>query len=127
MTYKNRQSGLTIWGLLFTVAVILYFGLLFMKLFPPYYDNLRIHKGMELLVDENDVTKMPRREIIRRLNRILLIDYVDQVVDMKEALRLERRDEGIDLRVKYEVVVPLIYNLSALIEFDNVVFASYDR
>ena len=123
----TRQQGITIWGVLFVIGVLLFFGLLFMKLFPPYYDNLRIHNGMKLLVEENNVTELGRREVVRRLNRILLIDYVDEVVDMNEALRLERRDKGIDLRVNYEVVVPLAYNLSALIEFDNVVFAPYNR
>ena len=127
MNKLSGQKGITIWGFLFTAGVFLFFGLLFMKLFPPYYDNLRIHNGMKLLVDEVDVTEMSRREIIRRLNRILLIDYVDEVVDMEKALRLERKDKGIDLKVRYEVVVPMAYNLSALIDFDNVVYAPYNR
>lgn len=127
MKMRNRQHGITIWGVLFTAGVLMFFALLFMKLFPPYYDNLRIYKGMELLVEENNVADMSRREIIRRLNRILLIDYVDEVVDMNQALRLERKDKGIDVRVSYEVVVPLAYNLSALIQFNNVVFAEYRR
>jgi hypothetical protein len=123
----SGQSGLTIWAFLLTAGVIIFFALLFMKLFPPYYDNLRIHNGMKLLVEENRVAEMAKRETVRRLNRILLIDYVDQVVDMNQALRIERRDNGVDLRVRYEVVVPLVYNLSALMEFDNVVFAPYNR
>lgn len=127
MRNHNGQAGLTLWGFLFTAAVVVFFALLFMKLFPPYYDNLRIHKGMELLVEENNVTEMSRREIVRRLNRILLIDYVDEVVDMEKALRLDRRDKGVEVRVKYEVVVPLAYNLSALLQFDNMVYAPYNR
>ncbi len=127
MTNVNRQKGLSIWGVLFVIGVLMFFGFLFMKLFPPYYDNLRIYNGMELLVKENDVANLSRNETVRRLNRILLIDYVDEIVDMRQALRLERRDEGVDLHVHYEVVVPLAYNLSALIRFDNVVFAPYNR
>jgi hypothetical protein len=127
MSKIRRQGGLTLWSFLFSAGVVIFVALLFMKLFPPYYDNLRIQRGMELLVKENDITEMARREVIRRLDRVLLIDYVDQVVDMNEALRLERRDKGVELRVNYEVVVPLVYNLSALIEFDNMVFAPYDR
>ncbi|GJL80456.1 MAG: hypothetical protein DHS20C01_00900 [marine bacterium B5-7] len=127
MNISKRQAGITIWGTLFTIGVLIFFGLLFMKLFPPYYDNLRIHKGMNLLVDENKVAEMSKREIIRRLNRILLIDYVDEVVDMNKALSITRKDRGIDIEVLYEVKVPLAYNLSALMEFDNVVFAPYQQ
>ncbi len=122
------QRGMTIWGVLFVMAVVLFFGLLFMKLFPPYYDNLRILRGMEQVVEENPgLANLTRREIVRRLNRVLLIDYVDEVVDMHEVLRTNKRDDGVDLEVRYEMVVPLAYNLSALIEFENIVFAPYNR
>ncbi len=113
--------------LLFTIAVVAFFGLLFMKLFPPYYDNLRIANGMETLVSESDVSNLSKRDVIRRLNRILLIDYVDEVVDMKQAMTLGRTDRGVEIVVLYEVVIPLAYNLSALIEFENTVFAPHNR
>ncbi len=125
---QTTQRGMTIWGVVFVMAVVLFFGLLFMKLFPPYYDNLRILRGMEQVVEENPgLANLTRREIVRRLNRVLLIDYVDEVVDMREVLRTTKRDDGVDLEVRYEMVVPLAYNLSALIEFENVVFAPYNR
>ncbi len=125
---QTTQRGMTIWGVVFVMAVVLFFGLLFMKLFPPYYDNLRILRGMEQVVEENPgLANLTRREIVRRLNRVLLIDYVDEVVDMHEVLRTNKRDDGVDLEVRYEMVVPLAYNLSALIEFENVVFAPYNR
>ena len=125
---KTTQRGMTIWGVVFVMAVVLFFGLLFMKLFPPYYDNLRILRGMEQVVEENPgLANLTRREIVRRLNRVLLIDYVDEVVDMREVLRTTKRDDGVDLEVRYEMVVPLAYNLSALIEFENIVFAPYNR
>ena len=125
---KTTQRGMTIWGVVFVMAVVLFFGLLSMKLFPPYYDNLRILRGMEQVVEENPgLANLTRREIVRRLNRVLLIDYVDEVVDMREVLRTTKRDDGVDLEVRYEMVVPLAYNLSALIEFENIVFAPYNR
>ena len=82
---------------------------------------------MELLIKENDITQMGRREVVRRLNRILLIDYVDEIVDMREVLRMRRMDKGVNVEVAYEVVVPIAYNLSVLIDFDNKVFQSYSR
>lgn len=127
MKFARSQQGLSIWAFLFTAAVIGFFAFLFMKIFPPYYDNVRIFKGMETLVDEVNISELQRRDVIRRLNRILLIDYVDEVVDMNQALHMDRRDRGIEVSVVYEVVVPIAYNLSVLIEFDNVVFAPYNR
>ncbi len=97
-----------------------------MKIFPPYYDNLRIARGMETMIEENDIRKLSKRNVIRRLNRVLLIDYVDEVVDMNQALSLDRRDRGIEVNVVYEVVVPIAYNLSVLIEFNNSAFEPFN-
>ena len=127
MKSVSKQWGITLWGVIFVAAVILSVSFLFMKLFPPYYDNIRILKGMEVLIQENDITQMGRHEVVRRLNRILLIDYVDEIVDMREVLRLKRLDRGVNVEVSYEIVVPIAYNLSALIQFDNKVFQNYSR
>jgi hypothetical protein len=127
MNNRHLQKGLSIWAFLFTAVVIGFFIFLFMKIFPPYYDNVRIMRGLTTMVEENDVAKLNKSSVIRRLNRILLIDYVDEVVDMNKALRLHRRDNGTDISITYEEVVPIAYNLSVLVEFDGVVFAPFKR
>ncbi|MFT7532876.1 MAG: hypothetical protein ACI9FD_003911 [Gammaproteobacteria bacterium] len=127
MQSLRKQRGVTIWGVIFVAAVVLSVAFLFMRIFPPYYDNLRILKGMELLIKENDVTQMGRSEIVRRLNRILVIDYVDEIVTMKDVLKMQRLDKGVNITASYEVVVPMVKNLSVLIVFDNKVFAAYSR
>ena len=123
MKTRRNQDGLSIWAFLFTAAVIGFFAFLFMKIFPSYYDNLRINRAMEVMVKEDNIGKLNKRAVISKLNRRLLIDYVHEVVDMKQAMTLERQDNGLQVIVSYEVVIPLVSNLSALIEFENIVFA----
>jgi len=123
----RSQRGWTFWSLLFTVMVIGFFALLFMKLFPPYMDNLKIKNALETIAEEQSTADATRYEIIERMERILYIDYGATIVDLKSALRVEQIKNGRRLRVKYEVVVPLAFNISALLEFDTHVDGTYFR
>lgn len=123
MRTQKNQHGLSIWAFLFTAAVVGFFAFLFMKVFPAYYENLRIKRAMEIMVQDDNVGKSNKREVIKKLNRRLIIDYVNEVVDMNQAMTLTRKNSGVEIIVAYEVVIPIAYNLNALVEFENVVFA----
>ena len=71
----NRQGGWTIWSILSVALLITFFALLFMKLFPPYFDNLKIQEALETVADDPRVTSLTRRQILRELDDILYIDY----------------------------------------------------
>jgi hypothetical protein len=119
MTSPSRQRGWTFWSLLFVVAVIGFFALLFLKLYPPYMDNLKIKRALETVAEEPSTADATRREIIQRMERILYIDFGASIVDLNKTLRVEKIKNGRRLRVKYEVVVPLAFNISALLDFDT--------
>jgi hypothetical protein len=123
-TTAIRQRGVSLWLLLWTLLTLAVVILLFMKLFPPYYDNLRVKEGLEVLAQEETLRSMTRDTMIRRLDSILYLDYAHEVVDLKRAFRISKADQSITMSVNYEVVVPLVYNLNALIQFENVVVAS---
>jgi len=123
----RNQRGWTFWSLLFTVMVIGFFSLLFMKLFPPYMDNLKIKKALETVAAEPSTADATRFEIIERMEKILYIDYGATIVDLRSALRIEQIKSGRRLSVKYEVVVPMAFNISALLEFDTHADGTYFR
>ena len=115
----SGQRGWTIWGLIGVMALIGFFSLLFLTLFPPYLDNAKIERALEVVAEEPAITTATRREIIDRLDRILYVDYASDVVDLKQDLTIEKRGDRRILRIQYEVEVPLVYNISALLYFDN--------
>lgn len=115
----TRQRGWTLWGLIGIMVLIGLFALLFLKLFPPYLDNAKIKRALEVVAAEPTTATATRREIIDRLDRILYVDYASDVVDLKQDLTIEKRANRRVLRIRYEVEVPLVYNISALLYFDN--------
>ena len=115
----KRQGGWTIWTLMLGIALIVFFAYLMMKLFPPYFDNMKLEEALKTVADDARITQMDRRQIIRELDNILYIDYGHEIVDLKESLTVEKNKTSMILGLDYEVVVPLGYNISALLDFQN--------
>ena len=116
---RNKQSGWTFWSLSAIVVLLVLLALLFMRLFPPYFDNLKLQEAMDKIVEDPRITNMTRRQVIRELDNILYIDYAHEVVDLKESLTIEKKEKIMTITVDYEVVVHLVYNVSALLDFKN--------
>ena len=115
----RAQRGWTMWGLLAVVALIAFFSVLFMKLFPPFLDNLKIREAMQTVGEEPGVTNWTKTQIVRKLEEILYIDFADEVVDLRRTLIVEKTKSDMIMRIDYEVVVHMAYNVSALIDFKN--------
>ena len=90
---------------------------------PPYLDNAKIMRALEHLAEEERVMRMSREEMIRLLYRKLNIDYGDRVVDLKTAFKVKNVDGKKDLSVDYEIVIPVVYNVNLLLDFQNHVLA----
>lgn len=115
----RRQAGWTVWGLIAVMALVGFFALLFLKLFPPYHDNYKLNKALQTVAAEPGMAVGGRRAIMRKLDKILYLDYAHKVVDLNDTLRIEKKNDRMILTINYEVVVPLAYNISALLEFNN--------
>ncbi len=121
MCIKDKQSGMTIWSLSAVAAVVIFFVLLFFKLAPPYIDNAKVKTAVDNIASQPNAASMTRDDIVNGLERRFEIDDVDNV-DLKKDLHVERSGGSgpMVIRVAYEVRVPLAYNITALIEFNNV-------
>ena len=115
----HKQSGWTVWSVLGVVTLLLFFVLLFMKLFPPYFDNLKIVEAMEDIAQDNRASSFTRRKVIKEMDKILYIDFAADLVNLNEALRMVKAKNSTKLIVEYDVVVHLAFNISALLDFSN--------
>jgi len=116
---KKMQQGWTMWSLLGVGFLLITGALLFMKLFPVYLDNYKLLEAMHSVAEDPRASEWNKRTIVREMDNILYIDYGSDIVDLNKSLTLESSDSGKFMVVQYEVVVPLVYNLSALVDFNN--------
>ena len=113
----SRQRGMTMWSAMFVIGVLVFFVFLFFKLLPPYLEDLKVRTALEGLSREPNVESLSRGELIARLDKRFDIDMVTNVKPSQ--LQIKPLGRMKELRINYEVVVPLFYNVSALLEFDH--------
>ena len=116
MTLK-QQRGMTMWSTAFVIGVVVFFLFLFFKLLPPYLEDLKVSTAINGLASEANAGTMSKTELVHRLEKRFDIDNVTNV--KPNQLTIEARGKVKYMRLSYEVVVPMMYNVSALLEFDH--------
>ncbi len=117
MMVKN-QRGMTMWSLLFVLGVIALIVFLVLKLLPVYLADLKVRSALDSVARQNDSGSMSKGEIIEGLAKRFDIDNVEHV-DLSKDLTITARGRVRVIRIKYEAVVPMVANVSALLDFDH--------
>lgn len=114
------QLGVSMWGFLSLTVLFVFFILLLLKLLPPYLEDAKVRTAVENVAKQPGSGGLGRKEIEQALERRFEIDDVTRV-NLAEHLSIERGKDGRGnvIRIQYEVVVPLVYNMSALLQFDH--------
>lgn len=119
MQNPKRQAGMSMWSLLFVLGTLAFFFFLFVKLFSPYMDDFKVKTALESLGRQPDVGSMTVPAIQEAIRKRLEIDSADSF-DLS-ALTVEAKGKNKTIRIKYEAVVPMAFNISALLSFDHAV------
>ncbi len=117
MNLKSRQRGVTIWGMFMISLMVVFFALLLFKLIPPYLQDLKVNTALDSIEQEASGSGMSKPEIIVALRKRFDIDDIDHV-DPAD-ITIQRRGVFIVVDIEYEAIVPLVLNISALLEFNH--------
>jgi hypothetical protein len=97
---------------------VVIFALLLMKLFPPYLSDLKISGALSSLQKQAAASPMSRKDILVALEKRFDIDDIT-VVDLRQDVIIQVKGRMATVTIDYEVQVPLIFNISALMEFNH--------
>jgi Tfp pilus assembly protein PilE len=112
----RKQKGFTFWSLTFTVGTIVIVALLTMKLFPAYSEFFAIKKAINRIASEGSLSNMEKHDIQRAFDRSSGIDDIRSIKPTD--LKITRDKSGATVvTADYEVVIPLVANISALLTF----------
>lgn len=118
MRSRNTQRGATFWSLLFFLGVLGFFLFLGFKLFPPYMDDFKVKAAMDSLAKQSDAGSLSKAAMAESLSKRFDVDTITSV-DPAKYLVIETRARTRVIRFNYQVVVPLMFNVSALLEFEH--------
>jgi hypothetical protein len=121
MQNPKRQAGMTMWGMLFVLGTLAFSLFLFFKLLPPYMDDFKIISALDSLGRQPDVGSMTLPQMKEAIRKRLEIDSADDLFDLNKIMTVEPRGKMKRIRINYESVVPMAFNVSALISFDHAI------
>lgn len=89
-----------------------------MKLLPPYLDDMKISSALSSLQKQAAASPMTRKEILVALEKRFDVDYIDNL-DLRQDVIIQKQGRTSTVTIDYEVQVPLLFNISALMEFNH--------
>ena len=109
-----RQRGLSLWGLIITLGLLGFFGLMGAKLLPSYIDYWNVRKMFAAMQKNGELNGDPGS--IRRAydTRNAISDV--RTVNGKD-LEISQESGGNVVSADWSVKVPLVANISACIDF----------
>lgn len=110
----SRQRGLSVLGFLFVAAVVLSVALLAFRMIPAYIEYFTIQKALDgALADSSDLSVASIR---RAMDRRLSADYADAIT--AKDVDVTKSGNTITASVSWEKKLPVVKNVSILLEFD---------
>lgn len=111
----KKQSGATLLGMLIVGAMIVFVALIVMKMTPAYTEFMSVKKVL-MAMKQEPLSSMSNKEIKDSFDRRANIAYVETVKGSD--LNIEKGADGETVvTVDYQVVKPIMGNVSVLIDF----------
>jgi hypothetical protein len=119
----KKQQGMTIIGMLFTVVIVIMATVIVLRSVPVYLQHYEIVQSIKSLssISASSLSGDPMADIEtlkNDLNKRLDVNGIEDLGD-KQVLITPDGDHQFKVRLKYEVVKPLAYNVSLLFHFDE--------
>ena len=116
MKTMNTQRGMTLTSFLVVLIVVGFFLYVGMKLFPMYQEYYAVRSAAKGLAVEPGIGDMDPSKIQELFFRRLYINYSQNVKPAN--VKIERIDNGWNLKVNYEVRRDMVGNLDVVGKFD---------
>ncbi len=117
MKSLNRQKGISLIGLGLLVFLIVFFGLLIVKMSGSYFDQFTIDKMIQTALDEQRVSNFSKIDFDDRMRKNLDINNLS--FDAKKNIKYEKRSNPPKLVLDYEKRVHLFANVDVVMIFNK--------
>ena len=112
----RKQQGMSFLGLVIILAAVLSVVLAGIKVVPAYIEFMSVKKVMKKIANEPNLKDMTKKEIADEFDRGANIDYITVVTGKNIEFSADENGKPV-ATIEYQVVKPLMGNLSALMDF----------
>lgn len=112
----RKQQGMTFIGLVLTIAAIVFVAVIAMKLTPAYLEYMSVKRAITKIENDPSFASMSKNEIVAQFDRSAQIDDIKTIKGNELLISKEEGGRPV-VTAEYQTVVPLVANVSALIDF----------
>lgn len=123
MKHINKQHGLTLLGFMMVVALVCFFALVALKLFPLYNESFAVDQSMKSVANQPEAEKMSEREVHKYFMRNANINGLDRFTEKNIDDYLSANKIGSkprEMYMYYEARSNLFGNLDIVLVYDKV-------
>ncbi len=117
MNRMQGQRGMTLIGWMLVLAIGGFFLVLAVRLVPVYLEYFSVASSVNSLKDEPGIIKKSPQKLRDLLGRRFDVNDVENVTP--KDVRIKRQGGQTTVDVKYQVQVPMMGNVDALVRFDK--------
>lgn len=114
----HQQRGMTFIGLVLMIAGIVLVAVIGLKLAPAYIEYFSVKKAIIKISNDPAFEQMSKSDVAAAFNRSAVIDNIRVVSGADLELGRDEAGQAV-VSVEYQTVVPLIANVSALLDFST--------
>lgn len=114
---KNKQTGLSLIGVLIVGAILGFLFLIGMRTVPVVTEYMAVKRIMNAIIESNPSPEVPITQLRADFDKRAYIDEVKHVSGRD--LVIVKRGNQFEMSVSYARKVPIAANVSLLIEFDT--------
>ncbi|MEH6634521.1 MAG: DUF4845 domain-containing protein [Halioglobus sp.] len=120
MITRQRQSGMSIPGILAILIMLGFFVMCGLRMAPPYFEYLSVKEIISNIAGEHDAKKMSVRQIRRKIANIFNSNQIYEL--HPKEVEIFRTDGKTYVDANYEVRLPVMGRIDMVLKFDDVFF-----
>jgi hypothetical protein len=113
---KHNQHGLSFYGVLVLLVLVVFFGILGFKIGPVYLDNKLMSSAVQEILD-GDLSNATRNSVREELGKAMTINNISP--EARNALVVNKLNDRFTVTANYDVRIDLFYNIDVLVSFED--------
>jgi len=115
MKSLHRQKGLSLIGVAILAFLVIFFGLLIIKMSGSYFDQMKLNKMIENSLEGQTASRFQKADFESSMRKNMQINRIE--FDIKNSLTIDKRSKPVVLVLDYEKRVHLFANVDVVMSF----------
>jgi hypothetical protein len=120
MNLRQRQSGMSIPGMLLIAIMVGFFVMCAIRMAPPYFEYLSVKEIVQKVALDYDPATESTGQIRRKLANLFNTNQIYEL-DPKD-VEVYRKDGKTYIDANYEVRIPVMGRIDAVLKFDDLLY-----